>query len=390
MTSSHTRRPLAVTLASVFLLTACGTADRTTANVMQPAAPASAATTPVPVANPAPGATSVAAGTDIQLSAPAGPETAVVLRSVDGAAVGGSFQADRRAWRPAHALAYATTYQVQVGSSTVTTFTTMAKPSRTVRATSYLGDNHTVGVAMPLILTFDQPIAKAARPAVQRRLSVTAQPAQTGAWSWISDTEIHYRPRAYWQPGTSITYRAQLGGVPMGEGRYGRADLSVAITVGRKLEIKVDDSTKQMTVLRDNRIVKVLPVSMGKDSTPTSSGTTVIMEKKKDTVFDTTDELGPTAGYRIPVKYAQRLTVGGQFIHKAEWSEKDQGKRNVSHGCVNVSESSGAWLFGQTLIGDPVTVRGTSRTLASRDGWTEWNQSWNEFTAGSALPAGKS
>ncbi len=58
----------------------------------------------------------------------------------------------------------------------------------------------------------------------------------------------------------------------------------------------------------------------------------------------------------------------------------------MSHGCVNVSQEGGQWLFGKTLIGDPVTVTGTEDKVAVGDGWTAWNVSWDEFIKGSALP----
>ena len=73
----------------------------------------------------------------------------------------------------------------------------------------------------------------------------------------------------------------------------------------------------------------------------------VVIEKLRKTVFDTIEELGPEEGYRTKIDYAQRLTWGGEFIHAAPWSEGQQGRVNVSHGCVNVSMADGAWLFAQ-------------------------------------------
>jgi lipoprotein-anchoring transpeptidase ErfK/SrfK len=129
-----------------------------------------------------------------------------------------------------------------------------------------------------------------------------------------------------------------------------------------------------------------MPVSLGKASTPSSSGTMVIMDKQPQTVFDTFAELGPRDGYRVNINDAQRLTWGGEFIHAAGWSVTDQGRRNVSHGCVNVSPANASWLFGRTKIGDPVTVKGTERQLVAGNGWTVWNMTWAEYVKGSALP----
>jgi lipoprotein-anchoring transpeptidase ErfK/SrfK len=127
-------------------------------------------------------------------------------------------------------------------------------------------------------------------------------------------------------------------------------------------------------------------VSLGKPSTPSSSGTLVVMEKKETTVFDTTDDADASDRYRIDIDFAQRLTWKGEYIHSASWSVGDQGKRNVSHGCVNLSPSNARWLFDKTLVGDPVTVKGTERQLAAGNGWTAWDVTWAEFVKGSALP----
>jgi lipoprotein-anchoring transpeptidase ErfK/SrfK len=151
--------------------------------------------------------------------------------------------------------------------------------------------------------------------------------------------------------------------------------------------MNVDNKAKKMTVTRDGKVIKTIPVSLGKKRTPSSSGTLLVMEKNRTTVFDTTDQPGPASDrYRIDIEYAQRLTYGGQFIHAAPWSVDAQGRRNVSHGCVNMSMANARWLFAQTLQGDPVIVKGTEEKVRLGDGWTDWNLGWAEYVKGSALP----
>jgi lipoprotein-anchoring transpeptidase ErfK/SrfK len=179
--------------------------------------------------------------------------------------------------------------------------------------------------------------------------------------------------------------RLGLGGLPMGGGRYGSQDRSASATIGRSFVMSVSNKTKKMTVVQDGKTIRSMPISLGKPSTPSSSGTMVIMDKATSTVFDTTDTDGAN-GYKMTIEYAQRLTWSGQFIHSAPWSTGAQGHRNVSHGCVNLSPSNARWLFGKSLIGDPITVSGTSDKLAYGNGWTPWNVSWKEFVKGSALP----
>jgi lipoprotein-anchoring transpeptidase ErfK/SrfK len=251
----------------------------------------------------------------------------------------------------------------------------------------YLFDGTTYGVAMPVVAEFDPGIREQDRAEVQRRLFVRTDPAQPGTWSWVANgTQAYYRAPEYWKPGTTLTVRLGVGGHPTGDGRYGDRDRAATATIGRDLRMSVDNGTKQMTVTENGQHVRTMPVSLGKPSTPSSSGTLVVMEKKEHTVFDTTDAPVASDRYRTDIDYAQRLTWGGEYIHSAPWSEGSQGRRNVSHGCVNLSAANARWLFDRTLVGDPVEVKGTERELTPGNGWTAWDLGWEEFVKGSALP----
>ncbi|SCG66817.1 L,D-transpeptidase [Micromonospora halophytica] len=353
-------------------------------------APKAAATITEPKAD----ATDVPASTGITFTTKDAEKTTVELKDSAGAAVEGELAADGRSWLPARALEYGGQYTATVTATgddgkpatATSTFTVMAKPDKQVRITSFLGDGQVVGVGMPLIVRFGRAVPQDYRDDVQRRMSVTSTPAQEGIWHWASPTEVRYRPKEFWQPGSTVSYRVQAGGLPMGDGWYGRSDLTVDVKIGPSLVMVVDNRTKRMTVTRDGAVVRTIPVSLGKKSTPSSSGTMVVIEKLRKTVFDTLEELGPVEGYRTKIDYAQRLTWGGEFIHAAPWSEGQQGSVNVSHGCVNVSMANGKWLFENTRIGDPITVKGTERRLQNGNGWTDWNMSWERYVEGSALP----
>jgi lipoprotein-anchoring transpeptidase ErfK/SrfK len=347
----------------------------------------------VAVTQPAPDATDVVASTEVKYTSEDPENTSVVVKDADGNDVDGTLDKDDKTWRPAKALQWGEKYTVTVNGTasegkvgTITSaFTTMAKPAKLVRITSFLGDGQTVGVGMPLIVKFGRAIPSKSRATVERRMIVTATPAQTGTWSWISPTEVHYRTKTFWKAGSKVSYTVRLQGVPMGDGWYGRSDLSVDLKIGRSFVMTVSGKTKKMTVRQNGKVINTIPVSLGKPSTPSSSGTMVVIEKKLHTVFDTMAELGPQEGYRTNIDFAQRITWSGQFIHAAPWSEGVQGKVNVSHGCVNVSEKMGAWLFSRTMMGDPITVSGTEAKLQNGNGWTDWNMSWDQFKKGSAL-----
>ncbi|MGN9890406.1 Ig-like domain-containing protein [Micromonospora sp. L31] len=381
---------LAATLALTSACTGSGDDKPSSWQGSGESAPKAAATITEPKAD----ATDVPASTGITFTTKDAKETSVELTDASGKAVEGELAADGKSWLPAGALEYGEKYTATVTATgddgkpatATSAFTVMAEPDKQVRITSFLGDNQVVGVGMPLIVRFGRAIPEDYRDDVQRRMTVTSTPAQEGIWHWSSPTEVRYRPKEFWQSGTTVSYRVQAGGLPMGDGWYGRSDLTVDIKIGPSLVMQVDNKTKRMTVTRDGKVVKTILVSLGKKTTPSSSGTMVVIEKLRKTVFDTLAELGPEEGYRTKIDYAQRLTWGGEFIHAAPWSEGKQGRVNVSHGCVNVSMADGKWLFENTRIGDPITVKGTERKLQNGNGWTDWNMSWDDYVKGSAVP----
>ena len=343
---------------------------------------------------PASGKTNVPVSAEIGLKVNGGKVQTVAVKDAKGGSVAGALREDGSSWVPRkplknkqrYAATVTATNDAGVVSTATTSFTTMAKPSRETGTGLYLFDDRTYGVAMPVVVEFVPGIKKADRAAVQKRMFVQTDPPQPGAWSWTSSgTQAYYRAPKYWQTGTKLTVRIAVGGLPTGGGRYGDQDRSATAKIGRSLIMKVENSTKKMTVIENGKTIRTMPVSLGKPSTPSSSGTMVVMDKKTSTVFDTTDTDGAN-GYKMTIAYAQRLTWSGQYIHSAPWSVGAQGHRNVSHGCVNLSPSNAQWLFGKTLIGDPITVRGTGDKLVQANGWTPWDLSWKDFIKGSALP----
>ncbi|GAB3800270.1 Ig-like domain-containing protein [Micromonospora zhanjiangensis] len=377
-------------------LTGCGSAGRSDLVSTRKEPVAVEAKLPVTLAvTPATGAKKLPVSTEIGTTVANGKVTDVALAVAGGGRVGGSLREDGTSWVPASPLKYGKTYTATVtatgptGETTkqTTTFSTMSQPSREIGSGLYMFDGATYGVAMPVVAEFTPGIPAKDRAAVQKRMFVETNPPQPGTWHWIaSGTQAYYRAPEYWKPGTTLSVRIGLEGIPLSNGRYGNQDWKAKAKIGERLEMKVDNATKQMSVYANNALVKTMPVSLGKKSTPSSSGTMVVMEKKAQTVFDTRDAPDPANRYVTDVQYAQRLTWGGEFIHAAPWSVSDQGKRNVSHGCVNVSTGNAKWLFDRTKIGDPVTVSGTDVRLDPGNGWTAWNMSWAEFVRGSAIP----
>jgi lipoprotein-anchoring transpeptidase ErfK/SrfK len=92
-------------------------------------------------------------------------------------------------------------------------------------------------------------------------------------------------------------------------------------------------------------------------------------------------------GYRADVEYAVRISNNGEFVHAAPWSVAQQGRSNVSHGCINLSTANAAWFFGFARPGDPVEVKNSiGPALGRADGDIyDWTVPWSTWQAGSAL-----
>jgi lipoprotein-anchoring transpeptidase ErfK/SrfK len=365
-----------------------------------PAASPSPSAPPPPtvqITSPANGAGNVPASMEIACTVGNATKTDVLFVDAGGEQIAGVPHSTAGNWMPAKQLKYATGYEARVtvtgvdGKTTTATaaFTTMKKPGNLGKVTGVVNDGQTVGVAMPFIINFGVDVAKDNRAALQRRLSVVSDPPQEGAWNWFNAKELHFRPREYWQPGTKLTLKAPIGGLPIGGKWYADRDLTTSATVGRKFLMEVENKTHQMTVTQDGQVVRTCPVSNGRAANPSASGHMMVMIKNEWEWFDSSTFGVPSdgkGGYRLKVYWPQRLTWDGEYLHSAPWSVDDQGKRNVSHGCTNLSPTNADWLWHQTLIGDPVIIRNTEEHVKWGNGWTDWDVSFEDYVKGSAVP----
>jgi lipoprotein-anchoring transpeptidase ErfK/SrfK len=245
----------------------------------------------------------------------------------------------------------------------------------------------TVGVGMPVIVSFDLPVAD--RAAFERHMTVTSSPHQRGSWHWLSDNEAHWRPAKYWKPGTEVSVDVDVNGVAAGNGIYGQEDRVVDFEVGDAHLYKVNAETHQMKVFSNGKLLRTLPITTGKAGFTTRSGTKVIIEKF-DSKRMNSETVGIAAGsaeaYDIDnVQWAMRVTYSGEFIHAAPWSTGSQGYANVSHGCTGMSTADAGWLYDMSRRGDVVEYTGTDRPMTLDNGYGDWNASFSDYAKGSAL-----
>ena len=247
-------------------------------------------------------------------------------------------------------------------------------------------DGEVVGVGEPVAIRFDENIAN--RAAAEKAIVVTTDPPVEGAFYWLNNREVRWRPEHFWKPGTAVNVAVNTYGVDLGDGVFGEDNLHTHFTIGDEVIATADDTTKMVTVRVNGEVVKTMPTSMGKDSTPTASGTYILGERFAHMIMDSSTYGVPVNspnGYRTEVNYATQMSYSGVFVHSAPWSVGAQGHTNTSHGCLNVSPSNAQWFFEHTKRGDIVEVLNTlGPPLSGTEGLGDWNIPWDQWHAGNA------
>jgi lipoprotein-anchoring transpeptidase ErfK/SrfK len=335
--------------------------------------------------------------TPLHVNAGHGELTAVTVTDEDGVVLPGGLDPDGTTWTAAADLAYDTTYAVTAtavgaaGAPAETTGTISTVRPRTLTLPTVYPDRGSVGVGQPISVTFDEDVTD--RAAVERQLRVTSTPAVDGSWSWLSDRTVHFRPERYWSARAHVAVDVDVYGLDVGGGVHGQQSEHVEFDVGPKRVAVVDAAELQLRLYVDDQLVRTMPTSLGNRANPTPTGTYVVMGQSRHYTMDSSTygvAIDAPGGYRTDVEYASRLSNSGIFVHAAPWSVRDQGRRNVSHGCLNVSTADAGWFYENFGRGDVVEVGNAGPALQVWDGFGDWNQSWPEWQAGSALafPAG--
>jgi lipoprotein-anchoring transpeptidase ErfK/SrfK len=328
-----------------------------------------------------------------------GALSSVAVTEPGGVPVAGSFNTSHSSWRSAASFAPLTRLTTTVNyvnlddhktARTLRISTTDSK--KHVNALLSPGAGDTVGVGSPVVVSFDRPVPTSLRSAVEQRLSVTSTPSVVGAWHWMSDQEVHWRPPTYWKTGTKVRIASDLQGLSFGHGVWGAAGHhSTSFVIGDAHISEADLATDQMRVYNNGTLIKTLPISGGASQWPTKNGVHIAIEKSPTVVMDSATVGIPKGSpnyYFETVKWDVRISDGGAFVHSAPWSVANQGHSNVSHGCINLSPTNAEWFYNWAQRGDIVDVYNSAAPVNTADpGMADWNMSWKHWLAGDAAPS---
>lgn len=314
----------------------------------------------------------------------------VTMTNEVGYVVQETLSEDGKVWSSDETLGYNRTYTIEAldmnGKSKTITFTTPVVNGTTAAGLSPM-DGSTVGVGQTIAVRFGQPIQD--REAAQEAIEIKTSPEVEGAFYWLNDYEVRWRPQYFWEPGTEVEVKANIKGVDLGGGIRGDDDYSTAFTIGDRIISVVDDNTKTMKVYKNQKLLREIPVSLGTDYSrwATPNGRYIVGDMHAQMTMDS-ETFGYSleeGGYRTDVNYATQLSYSGIYVHGAPWSVWAQGNTNTSHGCINMTDEDAAWFQSISQRGDIVRVKNTTGPrLSVYDGLGDWNLSWKSWSAGNA------
>jgi lipoprotein-anchoring transpeptidase ErfK/SrfK len=371
-----------------------------------PADPSSApgALTVTPAAN----SKNVAPNAPITVATTAGATVTSVTVTSGSSTIKGTLAADGKTWTSSTALKFNTKYTVKVSganlangqSGSTSTFTTV-KPTKTVsphliaNALQALDSGATYGVGEPIMVHFAHAIPTSERAAIVDALTVTSTPQVDGRWHWINSQQVDYRGEDYWPTGATVTVSANLFGVDLGKGVFGGANAHATIHIGDKHYVVADNKTHKMKVYINDKLVKTVPVSMGMGGSTrgaqgqfinywTRSGPHVVIVKSPTVTMSSasygiTDPKSPFFYAPETVHDAVRISYSGEFVHLRTWTVGDIGKRNTSHGCINVGAAYASYMYGLLRTGDIVDVVNTPVKVSFDNTVADWAVPWSQW-----------
>ncbi|MFB7466076.1 Ig-like domain-containing protein [Streptomyces sp. NPDC056224] len=336
----------------------------------------------------------VKAGEPVKVTVADGKLALVKVTDAKGGELPGKISDDGRTWTSERNAAPGTDYKVEAQNTESQSASAQFKTSAADKVNKVrinLPKGSTVGVAMPVSIVFDNPVANKAE--VEKQLKVTTSNNTEGSWGWFTDysgsDRVDWRPKDYWKSGTDVKVEMNLNGVDSGKGGGLFAkDYSTEFKIGKDRRMEVSLDTKKMTVTEDGQAVETIPISAGTPGGKKASwsGKMVLMSKEGTIRMDS-QSVGLGDAYDKMVDYSMRLTWSGMYAHAAPWNAGNFGRVNSSSGCVGMSDADAKDFYEKVQVGDPFEVvgSGSKGNAEIGNGYGEWNLSWDEWKAKSAL-----
>lgn len=334
----------------------------------------------------------------------------VTMLNPEGKQVRGAMDPEATSWHNTEVLGYSKTYRI-VAKGESADGTAISKRSRITTLTPSnmtmpyfddiyghsVEDGATYGVGMIVRVHFDEIVNE--RKA-EKTLQVTTNPSVEGGWYWQDAQDVYWRPRHYYQPGSTVTMSAKVYGHDLGQSLFGQADQSISFKIGEKRLAIANAKTHHVKVFFSGNLVRNMPTSMGQGgSTPGENGQKIYLWtmpgvytviNHENPAIMSSDSYGLPAnspyGYAPEkVPWATKISVDGIYLHELDATVWAQGHQNLSHGCLNLNKDNAKWYYKHSRIGDLVKVVHSGGPEITFNQGGEWSVPWSEWLKGSAL-----
>lgn len=297
-----------------------------------------------------------------------------MVNTLDGTEVQG--KSDGNVWTKQDALQYDTSYHISASSGDTTKEYDVYVPKPlTAEPTVRTPNGETVGVGQTVAVVFDAPVADKAL--AEKGISIKTTPHVDGAFRWVNDREVRWRPAEFFAPGTKISIDVNNYGQYLGNDIFGGTPTHSEYGIGDARITTIDNATKTVTVTHNGDVVKSFPISLGKPSAPTNNGIYIVGDRNPSMIMDSSTygvPINSAEGYKLEVNYATQLSYSGIYLHSAPWAMWALGSVNQSHGCINASPEDAKWFMDNSQRGDIVIVKNADGPqLPVDDGLGDWN-----------------
>lgn len=223
------------------------------------------------------------------------------------------------------------------------------KPAPTVISSKPDNNALNVNLYIPIVISADQPMATATVEVFDNS-SKAVIPGRT----LVNDRKITFKPLKCFVPDTTYQVKVQgksLDKEPLAENLFH----FTTVDMGNRIWVEVSLSEKQMmTVYQGKNIIQVMPVSGGKESSPTPLGNFYTQDRG---FSFWSPRFGEGATYWV------RL-VGQILVHSIprdhQWKIKadEHAKLGLpaSHGCIRLSEENAKWFYEKIPKGTLVVI----------------------------------
>jgi len=224
-----------------------------------------------------------------------------------------------------------------------------------------------LGVALPLIINFSEPLAEQANKGQNIQIKADGGKEVAGRWERQGKKSLRFTPQPSWPASSTIEVRIDPLALKSVRGGTLEKPIIDRFTTGSDRHIFVYLDTQRLAAVENGEVVRTFKVSTGKNKTPTVTGNFYIYDRYRHKTMrsDSNIRPGQHGFYEVEnVPYTQFFHKDYAF-HGAFWH--NNFGRTASHGCVNMAtkdlnrrwphapEDAG-WLFHWAALGVPVTV----------------------------------